>query len=89
MKRVETVGGTKYVYFQKDDLVKVSADGGNGWWYGHVVESFDEMQDESIEQGFFPSNYVTTLKSGDQDEIERQQKLTEQAGIVVILIKDH
>ena len=55
----------KYIYFFKEDLIKVTADAGQGWWYGHVVETFDEVQNDSVEQGFFPSTFVQTLKSMD------------------------
>ena len=55
----------RYAYFVKDDLIKVTADAGNGWWYGHVVETFDEVQDSSREGGYFPSTFVQRLASLD------------------------
>ena len=69
---------TKYIYFMKDDLVKVTADAGNGWWYGRVVETFDEAQSDHLEQGFFPSNFVQQLTSMDletqgKDEEEKKE----------------
>lgn len=54
---------TRYTYFAKDDLIKVTADAGNGWWYGYVVDSADGTEGSVTDQGFFPSNYVQQLKS--------------------------
>lgn len=62
---------TKYIYFLKDDLVKVSYDAGNGWWYGNVVETFDQVQNEHMEQGFFASTYVQQLTSLDSADTKQ------------------
>lgn len=66
--------GSNYTYFCKEDLIKVTADAGNGWWYGYTVEDFDQLNDQTAVQGFFPSNYVEKLSSMDKSD---EQKATE------------
>ena len=63
----------------KDDLIKVSYDAGNGWWYGSVVETFDQVQNEHLEQGFFPATFVQQLTSLDSATRE-QPEASESAG---------
>lgn len=59
-------GQSTYISFFKDDLIKVLADGGNGWWYGHIVEDMESLHNDAcIQKGFFPSTFVQQLKSMD------------------------
>lgn len=64
----------------KDDLVKVSYDAGNGWWYGCVVETFDQAQNEHLEQGFFPASFVQRLTSLDPGAQPPQPEADQEAG---------
>ena len=62
-----------YLAFQKDDLIKVlAADRATGWWYGYVITSFDQIE-STARKGYFPSNYIKLLQSGDQDQKNREE----------------
>lgn len=64
---------TRYTFFVKDDLIKVTANAGNGWWYGYVIDSYEGDEGDVHHQGFFPFNYVQQLKSLDQQENPTQE----------------
>lgn len=63
----------KYLFFKKDDLIKATANAGNGWSYGGIVENFADMNKTPRIQGFFPVTYINTLSSGEQTEPENQE----------------
>ena len=60
-------------------MIKVTADAGNGWWYGYVVESFEQLNEVPKDQGFFPSNYVERMVSIDEQQKSKPEE-TEGAG---------
>lgn len=63
----------KYLFFKKDDLIKATANAGNGWSYGGIVENFADMNKTPRIQGFFPVAYISVLSSGEQTEPENQE----------------
>ena len=86
-----TTPEVKYLSFSKGDhlIVKVKYD--NGWLYGSLV-STDKVNQEVLEEGFFPSTYVKELEvkvpnedakdskeegSEEEEDIEEEEKSEE------------
>jgi hypothetical protein len=65
-----------FTFFKTRDMIKVLADGGNGWWFGHLIKVSDSK--EIPKGGYFPSNYVVALNKGI-DLAEGLTSKTEQA----------
>lgn len=59
-----------YKFFKAKQLIKVLADGGNGWWYGHCLSEADSASRAPPSSGYFPSNYVTVVHQTTPSQAE-------------------
>ena len=57
----------EFIEFKKGDLLKVLAGSPNGWWFGYRIDTQYNQNEAEVKKGFFPSNYVRILRSGDPE----------------------